>query len=487
MTYTAINIGPIVQTLELARKPRELWAASFLFSHLMKYLIKALPKDVVIISPTLIDENVKYDIGLYPDRVFVTGVVKYDSLKPAIESFAKNLNLSADYFNIMIVTGDYTKESEAIKDLNQKLDCIELFKKATNYNSEQSIKDLIRKKDNSKLFVEAMGSKQFPIDSLGEIAAIQLKNNSSWEKFVEDLRSDDKKKSGMAYKNFSKEDLKSYHKYICVVQADGDNVGKTISNQGLQDGKVKEISDALLQFGKKAKQTIKDFGGLPIYAGGDDLLFIAPVVGKNGNCILSLLETLNDISFGGVKNIINPLKLKDENNNDINASLSFGVSISYHKYPLYEALESARKLLFLKAKKVNGKNAVALELRKHSGGSFYLEYSKNNAELKDKFNALISASVEAESVVSAVSHKIRSNEGLLSIWINEPNANERNENFFKKYMEYDTNKPDKYKKAALEMMNVLCNIEDKAENLVKNMYGLLRIAKFINGEEVIDE
>ncbi|MDR2511860.1 MAG: hypothetical protein LBC89_05325, partial [Bacteroidales bacterium] len=34
-TYTAISIGPIYKTLTMARKPLEIWAASYLFSYLM--------------------------------------------------------------------------------------------------------------------------------------------------------------------------------------------------------------------------------------------------------------------------------------------------------------------------------------------------------------------------------------------------------------------------------------------------------------------
>ena len=41
MKYTAISIGPIIKTLAMARKPRELWAASYLFSYLMKCIYTA--------------------------------------------------------------------------------------------------------------------------------------------------------------------------------------------------------------------------------------------------------------------------------------------------------------------------------------------------------------------------------------------------------------------------------------------------------------
>ena len=78
--------------------------------------------------------------------------------------------------------------------------------------------------------------------------------------------------------------MKSYHKYFCIVQADGDNMGKTIQN-----GNVAAISTALIQYAAAAVPKISDYGAMPIYAGGDDLLFIAPVVGKDGKNIFDLI------------------------------------------------------------------------------------------------------------------------------------------------------------------------------------------------------
>ena len=44
-TYIAITIGPVVRTLMLTKKTRELWAASYLFSWIMKQLASELRKD----------------------------------------------------------------------------------------------------------------------------------------------------------------------------------------------------------------------------------------------------------------------------------------------------------------------------------------------------------------------------------------------------------------------------------------------------------
>ena len=312
MTYSAINIGPIIATLGMARKPRELWAASYMFSYLMKCIIETLPKEKII-SPATFERDEKKGIGLYPDRVFVKDYeVSYqDMITPVVNQVAKDLSIDGQYFNVMAVSGDFDQDSDAIKDLNAKLNNLELF----NIGCDGSLSDIVRKliKNAKPLFLDALGEKKLQIESLGEIAAIELQKltmEEDWNSFVSCIRSDKQEEASKAYSYLPKEKLKSYHKYICIVQADGDNMGKAVSHSKLSDGKVKEISEALLKFGENAKTVIEKYGGFPIYAGGDDLLFIAPVVGKDYTNIFQLLKKLNNESFGEVKRIVDECKLQ---------------------------------------------------------------------------------------------------------------------------------------------------------------------------------
>ena len=59
--YIGLTIGPIAKTLHQARKTREIWGASYLFSYLMKKIIKKLKdKDVKFVLPYLlrrVEEN----------------------------------------------------------------------------------------------------------------------------------------------------------------------------------------------------------------------------------------------------------------------------------------------------------------------------------------------------------------------------------------------------------------------------------------------
>lgn len=461
--YSAINIGPIIATLGMARKPRELWAASFLFSHLMKCIYGEAEKTgATIISPAKPKEN-KNKVGIYPDRIYLKGEVDVKRvISEAVISFYYDLlgdkTLDLSYFNLMSTTCEADKESEAIATLNQQLDILELCNYATDGDAAQTIYDIISEKKDSPLFNLADGKYIKEIKSIEDIAGVQRKGQQEIKE-------------------------KSHHRYFCVVQADGDNVGKTVSHPSLNDGEVLEISKELVQFGLDATKLIDEFGGLPIYAGGDDLLFIAPVVGKNNKQIFQLLDDIENQAFKGVQDKVGKLGLKDKDGNLIKASLSFGVSITYYKHPLYEALESARNLLFGKAKGIRDKKAVAWSLRKHSGGTFEAAFSLKETELKTQFENLIAATTDNDTV-SAIAHKLRQEEALVNIVL-ESNSADRLDALFEKVLEFDKDKASYFNAVKAIMPTLFKTIGKK--DYIQTLYGLLRTAKFIKGEELHDE
>lgn len=466
MTYTAINIGPIISTLGMARKPRELWAASYLFSHLMKWIYQTAEEmGLEIISPAKPKEDI-LEVGIYPDRIFIKGAVDTNELlHDAMSAFYQDLTkgeestkallLDLNYFNVMATHCDEEQESLAIGKLNHQLDVLELCNFAKGDNAYETIYKIISKEGNSSLYKLATGN-EIAFDTIEDIAKVGNDFNAK----------------------------KSHFKYFCVVQADGDYVGQTISNKGLKDGEVQKISEALVKFGMDATESIKKFGGLPIYAGGDDLLFIAPIIGKGGSHIFNLLDKIENDAFKGVHDKVKELGLKDDKGHDIEASLSFGVSITYHKYPLYEALESARDLLFKKAKGIEQKKAVAWSLRKHSGGTFDACFSRKNSNLWEQFMSLIEATTD-DDTVSAIAQKIRQEEALVDIVLESENKNQRLEALFDKVLEYDNTKKD-YFDAVKSIMPTLYEIVGK-DQFTKTLYCLLRTAKFIKGEDLRDE
>ena len=183
--------------------------------------------------------------------------------------------------------------------------------------------------------------------------------------------------------------------------------------------------------------------------------------------------------------------------------MSYGISIIYHKYPLYEAWEIARNMLFTKAKSVSGKNAVAINLRKNSGSDFEMTMSKST-EAYTKLKALINTSL-TETLVSSVAHKFRANEALLDILPKDDEfkgLDERMTAFYEKVIDTETKSENEstYLNLTKDMFEIIYKdsiTEQKKEHIEENgtdmhiiisqFYSMLRIAKFIKGEDSKDE
>ena len=151
-----------------------------------------------------------------------------------------------------------------------------------------------------------------------------------------------------------------------------------------QSDRINSFSKACLDYAGEAAKLVGKYGGMTIYAGGDDLLFIAPV-----HSIFSLCSELDEMFKKTLKKGLEEVNLPD---NGINVSLSFGVAVQYVKYPLYEALERARVQLY-KAKEscgkrsngsgISGGNRLGIELVKHSGKTVQLMIENEKLDVID--------------------------------------------------------------------------------------------------------
>lgn len=493
MKYLAINIGPIVKTFSMARKPKEFWAASFMFSYLMQCILERFDREkdkVELISPHY--EIQRIGVGLFPDRAFYLMKKEVDVNKltdEALDTFIGQINgqesnpaarIRKSFFNLMTACQEYESSAEAITGLNRLLDIMELSQKA--WSTEDfgcALKYIQKANTNSPLFKMAFEQDFLRTSTLEEIARAGVQDT--------------------AY---------TYQRYVCIVQADGDNMGKIVSSEQLE-GKLNMFSSSLMSFGKEACQKIKTFGGLPIYAGGDDLLFIAPVCSAGKRNILELIDEIDQAYREVQKEIDETYRLKS-----VHTSMSYGISIIYCKYPLYEAWENARDMLFGKAKLVDGKNAIAISLRKNSGSGF-LTVMQKSAEAYSRLIALIECTPK-ETLVSAVAHKIRANKELLGVLPKEEPFGELHERlsaFYKETIDTEAKSPAEinYLKQTQEIFEMVytyyflekkkkeyaakgkdtppkeTTIDEDMDTIISEFYSILRIAKFIKGEEVKDE
>jgi CRISPR-associated protein Cmr2 len=431
MKYVALTIGPIYKTLANAKKPKELWSGSYLFSYIMKKLIENF-KDREFVTPFIKDNDIfkESEVGLFHDRfIFKSqdGDLEklQDTIKNEIEDLAKQLNLDKEivskYLQIHYKEFELADGANPILEISPYLDSMELMYEVSQESDE---------------FLKAVKSKE----------NFLLKNKN----IIDDLKK------------------LSSNNYFCVIHADGDNMSKVIEDKD----KIEEVSKGLFEYCKKSNKLIKEFGGQTIFAGGDDLLFFAPVFkGKK-----TVFELCDEIA-------------KDfENRYNKKATLSFGISINFIKFPLYEALENSRTELFLKAKS-RDKNAIAFNVTKHSGQSFEAIIPKADENVYNAFLSFVSSldasqkdETSTNNFLHSIHHKIDTYKVVLKTISNDKT---KLTNFFDNYFNEDEHR--KYKEFFATLVDFIYAVhtstmvqQDDKLNLV---YATLRFVKFVKGDK----
>lgn len=369
-TYIGVTIGPITDTLMLAEKPGQLWTASNLFSSLTQELCAALveqglcrPTDIITpyypdTSEPLYDDLLQRrdGLGLFHDHII------FRAEKDAISQFIPCRDLAIER-----VAGRFGADEEALKNYvsvaacefavgdnenpilkcGSMLDCLELSKR---FQPVQRSNWLLKTMDDAP-----RSSKRLGIDP------------DAWQLMIrgEFLDRDGNKCYGLHVKSLSEiaaipgaEGLKK-SSYFCVLRADGDNLTGLISALN-SDELCREFSKSCLSYCIKASELVGEYGGVTVYAGGDDLLALLPCE-HNGKTVFDFMQELSD-SFGKAFDTL------DLPPGSCLPTLSIGAFLCYYKFPLYEALEESLHLLFGKAKTEEiGKNCVVVAIEKHSG------------------------------------------------------------------------------------------------------------------------
>jgi len=200
--------------------------------------------------------------------------------------------------------------------------------------------------------------------------------------------------------------FRNYHKNMAIVHADGDNLSKLLHAMYLfnENKGVSHLSGLLMKFGANSANAIVGYGGLPVYMGGDDLLFFAPVR-KNEDTIFHLINLLDEkfkhdvLSDSDVSSAIaawNAGATPENRRKHITLGISFGISIAYYKFPLWESLETSRNNLFQIAKKLPGKNGLSFKVLKHSGQHYEALISNEWKSYSNKFLHLLDEVIKSE-------------------------------------------------------------------------------------------
>lgn len=423
MKYAGITIGPIFKTIGEAISPAGLWFGSYFFSTVTKKLCEKLVEipEVRIFSPFYDSnsnsaQNQQEDgIGRYHDRILFLdndSTLTSKGLETIISKVKEEMTEKFGKFNTKEIRGfvdNYLRidfvilDEETINEiigksgkagnniaiiLNDALDALELMAAGKGRTDKNLFATFFAgKKDNRNVYIKE--SKLFTDTKPNSQLVIKHPDDSSDLKSIEDIALSRKKEEGSSEEASDGEVAPVRSEYYAVVNSDGDKVGTLLKDLcrdvdiSQQSERINIFSRACLDYAGEAAKLVGKYGGMTIYAGGDDLLFIAPVYSLFSLCC-ELDETFKNTLKDGLKEISSGV--------EINVSLSFGVAVQYVKYPLYEALERARVQLY-KAKescgkrpngsKISGGNRLGIELVKHSGKTVQLMVENEKLEAID--------------------------------------------------------------------------------------------------------
>lgn len=392
--YVGITIGPIIETLLLASRPASLWCASAMFSWLSEDICnRALRIGGDIISPYYPNEKslehysvVSEGVGKYHDRIiFKLDAENIDTLKVRIADLIED---SKEALADELVSEQLAEKSgvpkEELEDVLKKYLQIHYI---IEEKSDDSVKNCILRLspylDAAELCPTFKVNQTIqPIATLFEGKDDEHHNNLVKLCFeIENGNTSvfDKNKKVRDIESIANSDTSSDRKifnYYAVVQADGDSMGRLLSSFD-SDEKVKKFSKQCLNYTTAAAQKIVGFGGMTIYAGGDDLLFISPLENQQGKTVFELCTEIG--------------KTFAETFEDSGVTLSFGISVNYKHFPLYEAFKDALHMLeTAKSVKTDDevKNKTAIHIRKASGQSVKFRFTNQGVIYKNLLTLL---------------------------------------------------------------------------------------------------
>ncbi|ORU00267.1 CRISPR-associated RAMP Cmr2 [Anaerovibrio sp. JC8] len=380
--YLGITNGPILNTLNDACSPAGLWFASTFFSNLTRRLCKAFldkyQNGVDILSPHFEsgqNDFLQDGVGKYHDRIILKLSIdqNLDEVNKAVKKIMRDVKAESindfpkQYHNIdggpsflenylqchyVLLTEENVqkieREGNVILKISPYLDALELMQTCPVDDKDNLFYKILTNKENNRnrTLKDSLLFKKVP-EYANQLLDSDDGSRNIWS--IEDIAS--------CHGIHKHSDLKKYN-YFAVVQADGDRMGALLNSID-EDEEVKAFSKNCMEYAREASAKVGEFGGMTIYAGGDDLLFLAPVENDKGVSVFKLCDDLNAL-------FVNKMNSKNGNSGTVNTTLSFGIAIQHKKAPLYEALKNAAHLLFDVAKQ-EPKNNMAVELQKHSG------------------------------------------------------------------------------------------------------------------------
>jgi CRISPR-associated protein Cmr2 len=563
--YVGITIGPIGKTMDLTSAPAGLWGASSLFSWVAKALIQALvqkdipvnafvspsfqlneKKEVVLSAPNELQEEMRSKgVGMFHDRIIFrsddiqnAGEKVVNAIAEMQQELTKNLepafpdNWDSDkrekwveeYLCIHAIEEAVPADQSPLMYLGKHLSILELesnfptietenplLRLFENVTSEKKTGTQTEEETDVHLRNELMRGGTFfltpPAKDQNEWILGKQKQgkNETWR--IRDLQD---------IASMEVKDNWKYRNYYAVLTSDGDSMSKILEQMTPDNGEVdvslQKYSRKCLRFCAEASYLIQRFGGMPIYAGGDDLLALVPIV---GNYLPDISDPdPNEFIQSSIARLVERLRImfnnifaEDRKIHDGKPTISFGIAVQYYRSPLYEALERAKDML--RMAKGGQKNACFLNLQKHSGQSILIsEENMDQNDLRKTFYARLESLFQkisctggsgALTFLSSAGYQIERHRNLFFLAIDRKNdcetiLNNLFKNLFdntdqKKYQSY----LEELKACAVQIIqntpiyvdengNAIEAQEDYRERLMALLQSTIRVVRFFREE-----
>ena len=393
--FTAVTLGPIYDTFQLTSTPGGTWCASYLFSWLAREIITNLvnddiPKEKFIAPVFEVKENgtvyvpegedvAAKGVGLFFDHIIVEGDVIAEAKAARDQALATLADKIAEaigedkkatekwvrqYFRIYIVKKNIPSNEGVIAAFGNVLSTLEYEPHYALQEDNNLLLKLFEDTDDSRRGgVKSRCLKLFPL--VTELSDRWMLYGDQAEDNIRDIKSiaNPKTQGDPSWKS---------EEYYCILNSDGDSMGKFFAACTDSD-KARKLSQKSLQYCIKAAEMVLKYKGVPLYAGGDDLLAIVPVTGfdpapddaTNATKEITVFDLINKLNT-----LFNLIFSDERQNNPGKPSISVGLSIQHIKSPLYEGLNRAFDLLHAAKNSSPRKNGLCVDLQKHSGQSF---------------------------------------------------------------------------------------------------------------------
>lgn len=426
--YVGITLGPIHDALMQATKPAGLWLASYMFSKMAYDICSELicqgvrqeqfivpyfeVADHKVVLPVEADADMEQlrnqGLGFFHDRIIYlmnTGKEQSEEIRfvqslidrvtarycdyilnlfPGAEN-RPNLEKKLQHsFQIYSLIREVEEDASPVLAVSAALDQLEMQNRFSVITDQDILFRLFS--DNEKIKASAFVKQ---LEGQWQVSCKNAENRES----IKDIPH-----IAAAHIREEESGLKKY-RYFAVVQADGDRMGKTLACMKTQE-EIRAYSRKCLRYAALCSKKILEFGGVVIYAGGDDLLFLSPLEScslENGK--QNLLELIEEL-----KGIFKACNFTEGIKEEIEQpALSVGVSIQYKSFPLYEALKKAEEMLFSVAK--DQRDSLAVNVNKGSGqGMQFVIHEFMNSTIPCEIGKLADAGIENTYQTGVIKH-----------------------------------------------------------------------------------